>query len=252
MKFSGDTRRVGRAGVLGKVWGGFRFCLDKKIKFVFGILTCCICNHSEAALSSLSVSVSVPQQEDFSDLPITFQKFDPTLGKLSSVEIILQGNGEMTQQFENRAHSQNSARIRQTVLFTLTLPNANNPLLSASQTERHKYSAGPFDGTIDFGGTSGATGVYDVTASADTLLQSRKSLAMFTGTDLGEMFLSSDTSFHIASGKNASFAIDALTGADITIIYNFITIPEPVWFGGLAGALALACALRFGAQRQRQ
>ena len=128
------------------------------------------------------------------------------------------------------------------------MPDVKKPLASATQTEKHKYAAGPFDGVIDFGGTSGDTGVYNVTASADDLLQSKKDLAMFTGSDLAEMLLSSNTSFHIGSGKNASFAIDALTGANITIIYSYIAVPETIWFGGSAGALALMCALRFRAR----
>src|SRR5207248_1184040 len=103
----------------------------------FAVVLCSFCAETKAALSS--VTVSVPQQEDFSDMPVTFQKFDPSLGTLASVEIILQGTGQMTQQFENRAHSSNSARMRQTVDLSLTMQDANSPLLSTSQTEKHKY-----------------------------------------------------------------------------------------------------------------
>jgi hypothetical protein len=181
-------------------------------------------------------------------MPITFQKFDSSLGKLSSVEIILHGTGQLTQQFENRANSRNSARIRQTIVLSLTMPGAKNPLLSATQTEKHQYKEGPYDGTTDFGGPSGETSVYGVTASDDQVLKSRKDLTMFTGSDLVEMLLSSDSRFHISSGKNASFAIDAMTGADISITYNYITVPETAWFGGLAGAFALMRVLRFRAR----
>ncbi len=243
MKFSGDTR-YGRADVPEQIWRGFRFWAGNSLKLVFSLIFCGGCLHAEAALSSISVTVSVPQQEDFSDLPITFQQFDPTLGKLSSVEIILTGTGELTQQFENRASTRNSARIRQTVTLSLTMADANKPLLSAKQTEKNKYKADPFDGDIDFGGTSGVTGIYDFTASDDEVLQTKKNLAMFTGTGLADMFLSSESRFHISSGKNASFAIDSLTGADITVIYNYITVPETAWVGGLAGTVGLVWALR--------
>ncbi len=175
MQFSGDTRCTGRPGVPDPVWRGFRFCRRNSLKFVFVILSCCLGIQSKAALSTVTVSVSVPQQEDFSDQPITFQKFDASLGKLSSVEIILQGTGELTQQFENRANSRNSARVRQTLLLNLAAtPDAKKPLLSAKQTEKHKYKAGPFDGVTDFGGTSGTTGVYDVTASDDEFVPIQK------------------------------------------------------------------------------
>jgi len=245
MMLNGEVKCAGRSNVIAPNCCG----MDDRLKFFFVVLLCCICIHVEAALSSITVTASVPQQSsDFSDMPVTFQKFDPSQGKLASIEILLQGNGQLTQEFENRANSHNSARVRQTLLLNLTMPDANKSFLSASQTEKHKYAAGPYDGVVDFDGTSGETDIYDVTASNEKLLRSRKDLAMFTGSDLVEMFLSSDSFFHISSGKNAMFGVEAMTGADITIIYNYTSVPEPVWYGLLAGALALIGALRLQAR----
>jgi len=204
---------------------------------------CCLCIHAEGAV--LTVTVSVPQQEDFSDVPLLFQKFDPSQGKLTSVEIILQATGQLTQAYENVAHRSSSARMRQTMLLSLTLADAKSALVTATQTEKHTYSEDSFDGLIDFSGTSGETATYDLTASDQTLLQSKKNLAMFTGSDLVELDFSSDSSYHIAGKRNGRFGVDALAGAEITVIYNYSPVPESAWFGGAAGVCALMCAFRF-------
>lgn len=231
----------------------FRLGLVRPARIFLVVLLCALGGEANAAISSVTVTASVPQQpSDFSDLPITFQKFDSTLGQLASVEIILQGNGEMTQEFENTTTTtHNSARIRQTVDFSLTLPNVTKPFLSVSQTEKHKYSAGPFDGTVDFGGTSGTTATYDITASGDKIFQSGKNLANFSGTDLGEMFLSSDSPFHISSRQSAVVGAAITEGADITIIYSYTAIPEPVWYGVLAGSAGLIGSVCFLMQKRR-
>jgi hypothetical protein len=201
-----------------------------------------------AAISTVTVTASLrPELANFADVPLSFQQFDPSLGKLSSVEIILQGTGQITQQYENTAYQGDSERVRQTLNLVLAMPNGNGKgsFLKAHQAENHQYSGGSYDGAIDFGGTSGETGIYDITASDEKLLQGKKNLAMFTGSGLADLFLSAKAPFHaVHPAKSSIVEAWALTGADITITYHYIPAPEPAWYGLSAGALGLAAALR--------
>ena len=255
MTLNGLVECPSRPEVPGKICYGRHIGLASGIKLFFAAVICCIGIRAKAALSTMTVTASVaPQLAGFYDVPVTFQKFDPGLGKLSSVEIILQGTGEISQQYENTADFSSSKHVHQTLNLVLTTQNAGGSFLSAHQNENHKYSAGAFDGDIDFAGPSGDSAIYGVDISKTKVVQSRPNLAMFTGSDLAQMFLSSQTYFRVSpSDKHSIVEAQALVGADISIIYNYISAPEPAWYGMFAGALGLVCTLRkIEPQKKRQ
>jgi hypothetical protein len=241
MKLSGIMEYLGKVGSLAKNRRGF--LAGSGLNLII-IVSCCCASRTQAAISTLTETVSLaPQYAGFSSVPVSFQKFDSSLGRLSSVEIILQGTGEFTQRYENTSGRSDAARMRQSITLTLTLPDANKPFLKASQVEKHRYSVGPFDGAIDFAGPSGVTADYEVTAENDKVLSSRKNLALFTGSGFADIFLSTRAAYHISGiGQSSAFEVQALTGADISVIYNYIAVPEPAWSGLLAGGAALVMA----------
>lgn len=241
MTLSGLVEYVRRLSAPGKIQHGFSLGVAGSFKLLLAAMLCCGANRANAAISTLTETVSLsPQLAAFSGVPVGFQKFDPSLGKLSSVQIILQGTGEFTQRYENMANQHDTARMRQSLDLILTLPNSGQPFLKAHQVEKHRYSADAFDGVIDFDGSSGKTGVYGVTAENEKVLSSRNNLALFTGSGLADIFLSTRAPFHISGvGQSSAFEAMALTGVDITVIYSFISAPEPAWYGLLAGGLAL-------------
>lgn len=247
MKLSGLLERAVRIGVRGKRGRGSSAIAGGGLRCFVVAMCCCSVDQMQAAISSVAETVSLaPQYAGFGSVPLSFQKFDSSLGQLSSVEIILQGTGQFTQRYENTAERADSARMKQTINLMLTLPDADKPLLKAKQVENHRYSVSGYDGVIDFEGTSGVSGFYDVTAEDDKVLTSKKNLAQFTGSGLADIFLSTRAPFHISGvGQSSAFEVQALTGADITIIYNYVAAPEPIWFGAAAGGVALVLGRRW-------
>jgi hypothetical protein len=225
-------------------------------RLVFPIALCCLANPTYAALSTITMTTSLPEEAaDFSDQPLSFQQFDPSLGKLKSVRIILRSSSTLTQQYENTSDKDRSIRSRQTLDFVLELPDAATRILKEREAVSHSYSTSAFDGDIDFDGTSGGTTEYDITTTNQKLLKSRAKLAMFTGSGLADIFLSATTTFQ-ASKKSPDQLVaeaQALTGADVTIIYSYIAaVPEPLWYGLSAGAIAFIPVLcRFRARKNR-
>ena len=212
-------------------------------RLVFPVALCCLANPTYAALSTISVTTSLlPQTADFSDQPLAFQQFDPGLGNLKSVRIIVHGNSALTQQYENTSDQDLNIHSRQTLDFILELPDAATRILEDREAVSHSYSLSAFDGNVDFDGASGGTTVYGIATTNQKLLKDQAKLAMFTGSGLADIFLSATTTFQ-ASKKTTDQLLaqaQALAGADITIIYSYIAAaPEPAWYGLSAGAIAL-------------
>jgi hypothetical protein len=148
--------------------------------------------HSAIVTQTVEASLAA-QPTDFSDQQIGIQQFDPGLGTLESVDVILQGTGQMIQQYENRSPNNSSISFGQTLDFALKLPGDSS--LNIQQSEDHTYSANAFDHVLDFGGTSGGTHTYDVTASGQQFYTG--DLAAFTGSGLAYLFLSANATFQI-------------------------------------------------------
>lgn len=193
--------------------------------------------HSAIVTETVAASLA-PQATDFSDQQIGIQQFDPSLGALQSVEVILQGTGQMIQQYENRAPNSSSITFGQTLNSALTLPGGQN--INIQQSENHTYSAGSFDHVLDFGGTSGGTYNYDVSASSHQLYVG--DLAAFTGSGLAYLFLSGNATFQISDFTgNLIVSGSTTSGADVSVIYTYdaIYVPEPASYGSAIGAAAM-------------
>ena len=206
----------------------------------------------------MTVNASLPQlAADYVDQPLSFQQFDPSLGRLKSVRIIVDSKSTLKQGYENTSDTDRTIRSRQTLDFLLELPDATTKILKDRQEVTHKYSVSAFDGNIDFDGTSGGTTEYDISTTSQKLLKSQARLAMFTGSGLGNLFLSADTTF-LASQKGdlPVTQAEALAGADVTIVYDYVAVapvavvPEPIWYGLSAGVVALVPVYRRLRQRK--
>jgi len=211
-------------------------------KLFLALALCCFANLAHAALSTITVNASLsPQAADYSDEPLSFQEFDPSLGRLKSVRVILRSKSILKQEYENTSDTDRPIRLRQTLDFILELPDATTKILKDRQRVTHKYSTGAFDGDIDFDGTSGGATEYDISTTNQKLLKSRARMAMFTGSGLANLFMSADTTFLVSQkGDVPVTQTEASAGADVTIIYNYIAVaPEPIWYGLFAGVVAL-------------
>ncbi|HWD91566.1 MAG TPA: choice-of-anchor E domain-containing protein [Verrucomicrobiae bacterium] len=204
-------------------------------------MLCGLANLAHGAISTITVSAMLsPQAADFSNQPLSFQQFDPGLGKLQSVRVIVRSTIQLSQQFENTSDQDQAIHSRQTLDLVLDLPDGTTPAVKDRQVVARTYSADAFDGDIDFDGTSGSTTDYEITSSNQKLLKSRAKVAMFTGSGLANLFLSADGTFTASNKQNQLVAqAQALAGVEVQIIYNYIAVvPEPVAYGLAAGVLA--------------
>ncbi|MBC8094638.1 MAG: choice-of-anchor E domain-containing protein [Akkermansiaceae bacterium] len=194
---------------------------------------------AEAAIVMTSASVA-PQLTGFAGRQMSIARFDPTMGTLMSVGLSLSGTGQMIQRYENEAEAGNYFRFIQSLSLVLKMPDNVTSILTVNQVESHDYSvAVPFDNVLDFGGASGGTHVYGVTASSQRVLTSAPELMAFTGSGMANLFLSASTGTYIYEQQgNALMGVRTLAGADLAITYNYIPVPEPRAMG-LAGGLIL-------------
>jgi hypothetical protein len=143
----------------------------------------------------------------------------------------------MVQEFENTGSNPATLEWTKDKLELLLMwPDMTTTLLHGSQNEAHAYQVGGFDQKIDFGGTSGGTQTYDVNISKDDRITSALLLSELIGVGPKTLFLSATTSVAQQAVGNSVMGSSTMAGADITVTYNYVPVPESaVW--------AVACAL---------
>jgi hypothetical protein len=140
-------------------------------------------------------------QTNFSN-QVLFNDFNPALGVLTGISIVLTGSSQVQELFENMNAA--PASFSTTATTTLTFTGTGiSPVAGNAGTLGAESTVGAFDGVIDFGGTSG----FVITS---------------TGVDLSEFATedvqSSDFSNFIGSGKYTGLisgqGIFSISGAD--------------------------------------
>ncbi len=181
--------------------------------------------------------------------------FDATLGTLRSVHISLTGSVDGNVRVESM--DMGPALVTTTLAATLTLsrPGAGGAIVVTLPTITNLFTAGAFDGTIDFAGTSGRawTGLF-ATATTAVTLTGAADLLSFTGS--GSVFAPlMGVGASSASGAGnllASFQTRAGAYADISYAYDAAArapvgsaVPEPqMWATMIVGFAMVGWALR--------
>ncbi|MBM3726983.1 MAG: PEP-CTERM sorting domain-containing protein [Acidobacteria bacterium] len=174
---------------------------------------------------------------------ITVDKFDPTLGTLCKVEIKLIGNvqGDISVESLDNAPSTINATLQSQVrlntglgLIVVTLPAVMRTL-----------NATAFDGSIDFGGTSGAqwNNIDGMDMQADSSMDAGV-LAGFTGPGTIDLAVDALGQSTASGAGNIVTVFRTMASAEAWVRYTYKTddIPEPASLA-LAGAGVLAIAL---------
>jgi hypothetical protein len=196
---------------------------------VFAGLTCIA-----AAQSQICFTDSVPlTPTNWSD-SVTFSKFDPALGTLQSIDISFTGTIIGSAQSESLDTGPTTVTLTFEGQIVLTRPD-NTTLAAALPQAQFVDTFSGFDGTIDFGGTSGAThdnvtAMQTVTASSPPPISD---LATFTGPignpgTISLPVMAVGTSTSTGSGNIVS-QFTQQASADVTVCYNYIPNTPPVF-----------------------
>lgn len=156
---------------------------------------------------------------------LTLPQFDPALGTLKTVQLAFEVRVEGDAIVENLAPSRSLVTTILAVDIGLFLPDAS-ALVILSPSIVNSASLSPFDGTIDFGGTSGASylGLAANDSQAFAYTKADPAFALFVGAgalDFGASALGSS----IATGSaNLISQFDSSAAARLTVVYTF----EPI------------------------
>jgi hypothetical protein len=190
------------------------------------------------------------QSTNWGPQSLTVDQFDSSLGTLTAVQIIFSGDVDGTARTENLDADAAVVTATLSADLSLDLSSLTTPdilLLGVGDSSTHNFAA--HDGTIDFGGTSGATVALSGTDSDSLITTDIADLAMFTG--LSTISFSADavgvSSATGAGNITSNFATNA--GAGIEVIYTFdtgtTTVPVPAPLALMAfGLLGLAGVVR--------
>lgn len=166
---------------------------------------------------------------------LVIPKFDPALGTLLSVRWSVTGNIEGSAAFESLDASATTINTALSATITLTRPDAT-PLQVIIPVAMNSDGAAAFDGTIDFGGTSGKT--YPGLMASDSGSSSTNApadLALFTAAMLGETISLPVSAVGSSTGSGAGnllLLFNTFAGASVEVCYEYEPVPAP-------GALAL-------------
>lgn len=225
--------------------------LSMKLTFRILLTTAFLALATNASALSISYGPeTVPTQStNFIDKLLTFNKFDTSLGTLTSIDFSLTGYVEGTARYESLDASSSTVTLNLGASVELQRPDGSQLVLSLP-TVIINDSATTFDGLIDFNGGSGGT-FNNLNASKNELFStsSLADLLLFSGP--GTIGLTID-GFGASSGSGpgnliTQFATSA--GADVTVTYNYNANQVPLPASGLLFGVGLFSL--FGIKRKK-
>jgi hypothetical protein len=151
----------------------------------------------------------------------TVAQFDPSLGTLTGVEIINDSTLTANASLESLDSAAATDQAELGGDTTLTV-NGRTVKVAVSATETANLSA--FDGTLDFGGTSGTTfPAKQMSGSNSVMLDSSTSdLSSFVGTGSVSLNLSTESTSCACGTGNLASLITTSAQANIRVIYHYI------------------------------
>ena len=164
-------------------------------------------------------------------------EFNPALGTLTSVVISASQDVAVSGTVTNTAITTQSFTFRAGSQLTLNLPGSLGTLepLPLGSTSSYTLSAGD----------SASYGPFTHTASDSQTFTAALDMALFEGT--GNLTLPGTTASQeviSGGGGNISAALTTLSGAVVSVTYNYTAIPEPSSMGSLACLVGTGMFLR--------
>lgn len=158
------------------------------------------------------------------DLP----QFDNSLLQLDSADIVFKGAVQGSLQFENRDSRSATYNARVCYLLTLNSPS-NSTLLSVHpKCDVLSGTLPAFDGTLDYGGTSGVSSPSTAASETGSLTLTGADLTPFTGTGTVSLPAAASSTSFVRTPGNFSTVITNEASAEIEITYHYSYTPASV------------------------
>ena len=212
-----------------------------------------------AIMSAVSLSVNAAtisftdtvalQNTNWADT-LTVDKFDGTLGTLTSIQFTLEATVEGNASFENLDSASATISMDLSSQISLNRPSGGNLIVDITPVANQTETVSAYDGTIDFAGTSGNAFLgLSETATDMASSSSVTDLALFTAAFMGETISLDVSALGMSTGSGAGnlvtqFATQAGAALEITYTFDANTnpVPEPTTYALFAlglGALGI-------------
>ena len=182
---------------------------------------------SHASAATITQPLSNPSQLTNWDETQTFNRFDPSLGTLTQIDVQLDFAVSADVQLENTTDAPSSSVVTWFPVFTLLRPDNTLILVAAPGYTDFGPTAllSAYDGTTDYGGSSGVTFTATRSDSRNATLLSPTDLALFSGIGtIGLPLFASMT----GGGLTAAQIFTGFAGATVTLTYTYTPTATPV------------------------
>lgn len=192
-----------------------------------------------------------PATTNYTNQPLSpaIPQFDLSMGVLTNITFTLTGSVSGSDRQESLDNSATTVTSSLTATISLQL-NSGTVLATVVPTQTFTDNFTPFDGTIDFGGTSGATHLNISASQATNGTVSPTNFPSFIGAGTVPLGISASGN-STANGAGNLISQFLTSGAgSATIVYTFTPVPEPASFALVGGGLGLL-AFTLRGRRQR-
>ncbi len=181
-----------------------------------------------ANAATITVAASVPLQTTNFDQVVSVDKFDDMGGtrELESVTFSLEGFLEGNARLESLDAGPSSVITTLSVTMTLSETITDNTLVITIPTLNETFNATAYDGTTDFGGTSGIT--YEQLTASQTESETYTdavTLALFTGVDTIDLNLNALAESFATGAGNLITQFSTSAGGNILVTYEYDDVP---------------------------
>jgi hypothetical protein len=192
---------------------------------------------SAQAQQVVTYFASVPQSTTNWTRSLQLPQFDPALGTLSQVKLLLDGEVWQSLFGENMSAGSSSYDFTTTATFKLDRSGGPTLLTTVPLVFNRAGPIGGFDGGLDFGGTSGVTFDQHALAQSGTYIDLNH--LDYIGLGNCDFIASASGVSSLISGGNFAKSATTSAAASIGVEYTYAPIPEPSTYAALLGAVAL-------------
>jgi hypothetical protein len=169
---------------------------------------------------------------------LPFQQFDPALGTLTGVQILVNGTLSGSISLENLGSAAGTVAVGLPGTFDVSLGDLNLGAFEFNGGTVASATLGAYDGTINYAGSSGTVirglfGEGGLTASVGDASH----LAQFTGTGTVDLSLTSEGSSEVLGDATLNSLLNINTGGVVTLQYQYVPTGGSADSGGILGLL---------------